>query len=200
MRAAQRLEFARNAERSWTDFMARLKEKYINEAAPSLMKELGYKNVMQVPKLSHVVLNVGMGEAIQNIKLLDAAVKELAFLTGQKPVITRAKKSIAGFKLRKGMPIGCKVTLRGDRMYEFLDKFIGLALPRIRDFKGVSSKAFDGRGNYAFGVKEQIIFPEIDYDKVESFYGMDVIIATTAKNNEEGKALLKHLGMPFRGN
>ncbi len=178
--------------------MARLKEKYTKEVVPALMKELGCKNIMQVPKVSHVVLNVGMGEAIQNIKLLDAAVKELATLSGQKPVITRAKKSIAGFKLRKGMPIGCKVTLRGDRMYEFLDKFISLALPRIRDFKGISGKAFDGRGNYAFGVKEQIIFPEIDYDRVESFYGMDVIIATTARDNEEGKALLKYLGMPFR--
>lgn len=177
--------------------MARLKEKYRKEIVPILMKEFSYKNVTQAPRLSSIVLNVGMGKAIQNIKLLDAAVKELADITGQRPVITRAKKSIAGFKLRKGVSIGCKVTLRGDRMYEFLDKFISLALPRIRDFKGVSAKSFDGRGNYAFGVKEQIIFPEVDYDKVESTYGMDVIIVTTAKTNEEGRALLGHLGMPF---
>src|SRR3989338_8493641 len=142
--------------------MARLKEKYTKEIVPDLVKERLYKNVMQVPRLSHIVLNVGMGEAIQNIKVLDAAVKEVAAIAGQKPVITRAKKSIATFKLRKGMPVGCKVTLRGDKMYEFLDKFISLALPRIRDFKGVSTRAFDGRGNYAFGVKEQIIFPEIN--------------------------------------
>lgn len=178
--------------------MARLKEKYRKEVVPILMKEFSYKNIMQVPKLSSVTLNVGMGEAIQNIKLLDAAVKELAAITGQRPLITRARRSIAGFKLRKGVPIGCKVTLRGERMYEFLDKFISLALPRIRDFKGVSAKSFDGRGNYAFGVKEQIIFPEVDYDKVEGIYGMDVIIVTTAKTNEEGKALLSHLGMPFK--
>lgn len=177
--------------------MVRLKEKYKKEIVSVLMKEFSYKNVMQVPKLKNIVLNVGMGEAIQNIKLLDAAVKELATITGQRPVITRAKRSIAGFKLRKDMPIGCKVTLRSDRMYEFLDKFISIALPRIRDFRGVSAKAFDGRGNYAFGVKEQIIFPEIDHDKIESIYGMDVIIVTSAKTNEEGKALLKHLGMPF---
>lgn len=178
--------------------MDRLKEKYRKDVVPSLTKEFSYKNIMQTPKLSHIVLNVGLGEAIQNIKLLDAAVKELATITGQKPVITRAKKSIAGFKVRQGMPVGCKVTLRGDRMYEFLDKFISLALPRIRDFKGVSEGAFDGRGNYAFGVKEQIIFPEIDYEKTESIYGMDVVIVSTAKSNEECKALLRHLGMPFR--
>ncbi len=178
--------------------MDRLKEKYRKDVVPSLTKEFSYKNIMQTPKLSHIVLNVGLGEAIENIKLLDAAVKELATITGQKPVITRAKKSIAGFKVRQGMPVGCKVTLRGDRMYEFLDKFISLALPRIRDFKGVSEGAFDGRGNYAFGVKEQIIFPEIDYEKTESIYGMDVVIVSTAKSNEECKALLRHLGMPFR--
>jgi len=178
--------------------MKRLKERYQKDIVPILMKEFSYKNVMQVPRLRSIVLNVGMGEAIQNIKLLDNAVKELATITGQKPVITRAKKSIAGFKLRKGMPVGCKVTLRGDRMYEFLDKFISLALPRIRDFRGISARAFDGRGNYAFGIKEQIIFPEIDYDKVESIYGMDMIIVTSAKTNEEGKALLRHLGMPFK--
>jgi large subunit ribosomal protein L5 len=178
--------------------MARLKDKYVKEIVPALIKEFSYRNVMQVPKLKSVVLNVGMGEAIQNIKLLDAAVKEIATIAGQNPVITRAKKSIAGFKLREGMPVGCKVTLRGVRMYEFLDKFISLALPRIRDFKGISAKSFDGRGNYAFGIKEQIIFPEIDYDKVQSIYGMDLIITTSAKTNEEGKALIKYLGMPFR--
>ncbi len=178
--------------------MARLKDKYIKEIVPALKKEFSYRNVMQVPKPKSVVLNVGMGEAIQNMKLLDAAVKEIATIAGQNPVITRAKKSIAGFKLREGMPVGCKVTLRGVRMYEFLDKFISLALPRIRDFKGISAKSFDGRGNYAFGIKEQIIFPEIDYDKVQSIYGMDLIITTSAKTNEEGKALIKYLGMPFR--
>lgn len=179
-------------------YIPRLKERYKKEIAPLLMKEFSYKNVMQVPRLSHIVLNVGMGEAIKNIKLLDAAVKELSNISGQKAVITRAKKSIATFKLRKGMPIGCKVTLRGDRMFEFLDKFINLALPRIRDFKGVSARSFDGKGNYAFGIKEQIIFPEIDYDKVEAIHGMDIIMVTTAKTNEEGKALLRYLGMPFR--
>ncbi len=177
--------------------MARLREKYKNEVVSEMMKEFSYKSIMQVPKITSIVLNVGMGEAIQDIKPLEAAVKELATITGQAPVITRAKKSIAGFKLREGMPIGCKVTLRGTRMYDFLDKFIGLALPRIRDFRGVSAKSFDGRGNYAFGVKEQIIFPEINYDKVVSIHGMDVIIVTSAKTNEEGRALLKHLGMPF---
>ena len=178
--------------------MLRLKETFKKEVVPALMKEFAYKNIMQVPRLKSIVLNIGMGEAIQNIKLLDAAVKEIATITGQQPVITRASKSIAGFKLRKGMPIGCKVTLRRDRMYCFLDKFISVALPRIRDFKGVSAKSFDGRGNYAFGVKEQIIFPEINQDKIESVYGMDIIIVTSAKTNEEGKALLGHLGMPFR--
>ena len=178
--------------------MVRLKEKYRKEATPALMKDFSYKNIMQVPRLKSIVLNVGMGEAIQNIKFLDAAVKELAAIAGQKPVIIRAKKSIAAFKLRKGMPIGCKVTLRGDKMYEFLDKFISLALPRIRDFKGVSSKSFDGRGNYAFGIKEQVIFPEIEYDKVESIYGMDMIIVTSAITDEEGRALIKYLGVPFR--
>ncbi|TNF54168.1 50S ribosomal protein L5 [bacterium] len=177
--------------------MARLKEKYGQEIIPTLMKEFSFKNVMQVPKLEKIVLNVGLGEAIQNIKLLDAAVNELGMITGQKAVITRAKKSIAGFKLRKGMPVGCRVTLRGDMMYEFLDKFICVALPRIRDFRGVSPKAFDGRGNYAFGVKEQIIFPEINQDKIASVYGMDIVITTSAKSNEEGKALLRHFGMPF---
>jgi len=178
--------------------MARLKEKYKNEVVSMLMKEFSYKNVMQVPKLEKIVLNVGMGEAIENIKLLDAAVKELATITGQKSVITRASKSIAGFKLRKDMPVGCKVTLRGNMMFEFLDKFISVALPRIRDFRGISSGSFDGRGNYAFGVKEQLIFPEINHDKVESIYGMDVIFVTSARTNKESMALLGHFGMPFR--
>ncbi len=176
----------------------RLKERYRAVAIPALMKEFSYKNVMQVPKVEKVVLNVGLGEAIQNIKLLDAAQKELSLIAGQKAVTTKAKKSIAGFKLRKGMPIGCKVTLRGDRMYEFLDRLISVALPRIRDFKGVSTRSFDGKGNYTLGVKEQFIFPEIDYDKVEMVHGMDIAICTSAKNDTEAKALLRHLGMPFR--
>lgn len=177
--------------------MARLRDRYRQDIIPALMKEFSYRNIMQVPKLEKIVLNVGMGEAIQNIKLLDSAVNEMASIAGQKPVITRAKKSIASFKLREGMPIGCRVTLRGDRMYDFLDKFICAALPRIRDFKGVSEKAFDGRGNYAFGVRDQTIFPEIDHDKVAGIYGMDIIIVTSAKSNEEGRALLRHLGIPF---
>lgn len=176
----------------------RLKERYKEYVVPALMKEFSYKNVMQVPKPVKVVLNVGLGEAIQNIKLLDAAQKELSMITGQKALQTKAKKSIASFKLRQGMPIGCKVTLRGDRMYEFLDRLISAALPRIRDFKGVSGKAFDGMGNYTLGVKEQIIFPEIDYDKVEMVHGMDVTICTTAQTDAESKALLRYLGMPFR--
>jgi large subunit ribosomal protein L5 len=178
--------------------MIRLKDKYTKEIAPSLMKDFSFKSSMQIPKLKSVVLNVGMGEAIQDIKPLEVAAKELATISGQKAVITRAKKSIAAFKLREGVPIGCKVTLRGDRMYNFLDKFISLALPRIRDFRGISAKSFDGRGNYAFGIKEQIIFPEINYDKVSSIHGMNVVIVTSAKTNEEGKALLKYLGMPFK--
>jgi large subunit ribosomal protein L5 len=178
--------------------MVRLKEKYKKEAVPALMKEFSYKSVMQIPRLTSVVLNVGMGEAIQDIKLLNSAEKELATISGQKAVITRAKKSIAAFKLREGMPVGCKVTLRGDRMYEFLDKFICLALPRRRDFQGISPKSFDGRGNFAVGIREQIIFPEINYDKVASVHGMDIIIVTSAKTNEEGRSLLKYLGMPFK--
>ncbi len=178
--------------------MVNLKDKYIKEVVPGLMKDFSYKSIMQVPKIKSVVLNVGMGEAIQDVKPLEAAAKELSVISGQHAVITKAKKSIAAFKLREGMPIGCKVTLRGNRMFDFLDKFIGLALPRIRDFRGISSKAFDGRGNYAFGIKEQIIFPEINYDKVVSIHGMDIVIVTTAKTDEEGKALLKQLGMPFR--
>ncbi len=180
--------------------MVRLKEKYKKEIVPNLLREFSYKNIMQVPRLKSIVLNIGMGEAVQNLKFLDTAVKELALITGQAPVVTKAKNSIAGFKLRKGMSVGCKVTLRGDRMYEFFDRFVNLTLPKIRDFQGVSPKAFDGRGNYALGIKEQIIFPEIDYDKVENIHGMDVIIVTSAKTNGEGKALLRHLGMPFREN
>lgn len=176
----------------------RLKDKYNNEVVPALMKEFSYKSIMQVPRISSIVLNVGMGEAIQEIKLLDAAVKELAVISGQKAVVTRARKSIATFKLREDMPIGCKVTLRGDRMYEFLDKFISLALPRVRDFKGISSKSFDGKGNYALGIKEQIIFPEINYDKISSMHGMNIVIVTSAKTNDEGRALLSNMGMPFR--
>ncbi len=177
--------------------MIRLKEKYKKEVVQQLMKDFSYGNVMQVPKLTSIVLNVGMGEAMQDIKPLQAAAKELAVISGQQAVITRAKKSIAAFKLRENVPIGCRVTLRGKRMYDFLDRFISLALPRIRDFQGIPSKSFDGRGNYAFGIKEQIIFPEIDYDKVVSMHGMDIVIVTSANTNEEGKALLKYLGMPF---
>ncbi len=176
----------------------RLKERYGAVVIPGLMKEFSYKNVMQVPRIRKIVLNVGLGEAIQNIKLLDSVQKELSVISGQKTVATKAKKSIAGFKLRKGMPIGCKVTLRGDRMYEFLDRLISVALPRIRDFKGVSGRAFDGKGNYTLGIKEQFIFPEIDYDKVEMVHGMDVAVCTSAKTDAEAKALLRHLGMPFR--
>jgi len=175
----------------------RLKERYIKEIAPALMKEFSYRSVMQAPRLEKVVLNVGLGEAIQNIKLLDSIQKELTSISGQKAVITKAKKAIAGFKLRAGMPIGCMVTIRGDRMYEFLDRFISVALPRIRDFRGVPAKSFDGRGNYALGLKEQIIFPEINYDKIELLHGLDVIICTTARTDEEGRALLRLLGMPF---
>ncbi len=176
----------------------RLRKKYREVVVPALTKEFSYKNVMQVPRVEKVVVNVGLGEAIQNIKLLEAAQKELSTITGQKAVTTKAKKSIAGFKLRKGMPIGCKVTLRGERMYEFLDRLISVALPRIRDFKGVSSRAFDGKGNYSLGIKEQFIFPEIDYDKVEMVHGLDVAICTSAKTDAEAKALLRHMGMPFR--
>jgi large subunit ribosomal protein L5 len=176
----------------------RLRETYRNQIVPALMKEFGYKNPMQVPRVERVVLNVGMGEASQNVKLLESAVTELGIITGQRPVVTKAKKAIAGFKLRQGMPIGAKVTLRNDRMYEFLDRLVSLALPRIRDFRGVSPKAFDGRGNYTLGLKEQLIFPEIQYDSVASIHGMDITIVTTASTNDEGKALLRHMGMPFR--
>lgn len=176
----------------------RLKEKYLTEVVPSMMKDFSYKNIMEVPKVQKVVLNVGLGEAIQNIKLLDAAQKELSMISGQKAVVTKAKKSIAAFKLRKGMPIGCKVTLRGNMMYEFMDRLISVALPRIRDFRGISGKSFDGRGNYSLGLKEQFIFPEIDYDKVEMVHGLDISFCTTAKTDKESKALLRYLGMPFR--
>jgi large subunit ribosomal protein L5 len=179
--------------------LPRLKERYMKEVVPTMMKEFSYKNIMQVPKVQKVILNVGLGEAIQNIKLLDAVQKELSFITGQKAVVTKAKKSIASFKLKKGVPIGCKVTLRGSRMYEFLDRLISLAFPRIRDFKGISGRSFDGRGNYSLGLKEQFIFPEIDYDKVEIAHGLDVTICTNAKTDREGKALLSYFGMPFRG-
>lgn len=178
--------------------MARLKEVYTKEIIPQLMKEFGYKNVMQVPKLEKIVINMGLGEAIQNVKILDSAADEIATISGQKAVITKAKKSIASFKLRQGMPIGCMVTLRKDRMYEFIDRLMNISLPRVRDFKGVSAKAFDGRGNYSLGVKEQLIFPEIDYDKVDKVKGLNISIVTTAKTDEEGRALLRILGMPFR--
>jgi large subunit ribosomal protein L5 len=176
----------------------RLKEKYLNQIIPEMMKAFSYKNIMQAPKIQKIVLNVGLGEATQNIKLLDVVQKELAAITGQKPVITKAKKSIATFKLRQGMPIGCKVTLRGNIMYEFLDRLISIALPRIRDFRGVSGKSFDGKGNYALGLKEQFIFPEINYDKVDMVHGLDIIICTSAKTDKESKALLRYFGIPFR--
>ena len=178
--------------------LSRLKERYQKEAVPAMMKEFVYKNRLQVPRLEKVVLNVGMSEAITNIKLLDTAVKELSQITGQKPVVTKARRSIAGFKLREGMPIGCKVTLRGARMYEFLERLLHVALPRIRDFKGVSTKSFDGHGNYTLGIKEQLIFPEIKYDDVIAIHGMDITITTTARTDAEGRALLKHVGIPFR--
>lgn len=179
-------------------FNPRMRETYLQKVVPALMKEFGYKNIMQVPKLERIVLNVGMGEAIQNVKLLESAAGELGAITGQKPLITKAKKAIASFKLRQGMPIGTKVTLRSRRMWEFFDRLVTLSLPRIRDFRGVSPKSFDGRGNYTLGLKEQLIFPEIKYDEVASIHGMDITIVTTARTNDEGRALLKHLGMPFR--
>jgi large subunit ribosomal protein L5 len=178
--------------------MARLQEIYKQEIVPRLMEKFKYQNVMEAPKVDRVVINIGVGEAIQNSKALDGAVNDLSTISGQKPVITRAKKSIAGFKLREGMPIGCKVTLRGERMYEFLDRLINLSLPRVRDFRGVSPQAFDGRGNYSLGIKEKTIFPEIDYDKIDKIRGLEVVIVTTAKTDEEGRELLRGLGMPFR--
>lgn len=178
--------------------MARLKDKYLNEVRPALEAKFGYGNVMQIPRVEKVVLNMGVGKAIGNSKLLDAAAKDLATIAGQKPVITRARAAISNFKLREGMAIGAKVTLRGTRMYEFLDKFLNINLPRVRDFRGVSPKSFDGRGNYTLGVKDQLIFPEIDYEKVDQVQGMDVTIVTTAKTDEEARELLAQLGMPFR--
>ncbi len=178
--------------------MARLYELYKQEIIPSLMNKFDYKNVMQVPRVERVVLNIGVGEAVQNPKALDGAVNDLTVISGQKPVITRAKKSIAGFKLREGIAIGCKVTLRGERMYDFLDKLINFILPRVRDFRGVSPQAFDGRGNYSLGIKEQTIFPEIDYNKIDKIRGLEVVIVTTAKTDEEGRELLRKMGMPFR--
>ena len=177
--------------------MARLKEKYQSEVAPAIMQKFSYKNVMEIPKLEKVVVNIGMGEAVQKPKVLDGAVTDLKAITGQKPVITKAKKSIAAFKLRAGMPIGTKVTLRSDKMYEFVDKLLNVALPRVRDFRGVSPKAFDGRGNYTLGLKEQLIFPEIEYDKVDQVRGMDIVFVTTAKTDEEARELLRLMGMPF---
>ncbi|MEH7108894.1 MULTISPECIES: 50S ribosomal protein L5 [Bacillaceae] len=178
--------------------MNRLKEKYSKEISPALMSKFNYKSVMQVPKVEKIVINMGVGDAVQNAKALDNAVEELTIITGQKPVVTRAKKSIAGFRLREGMPIGAKVTLRGERMYQFLDKLVSVSLPRVRDFRGVSKKAFDGRGNYTLGIKEQLIFPEIDYDKVSKVRGMDIVIVTTANTDEESRELLTQLGMPFQ--
>ena len=178
--------------------MAKLKEIYQEEVVPALMKRFNYRNVMEVPKLEKIVINMGLGEAIQNIKILDSAAQELSQITGQKPVITKAKKSIAQFKLRTGMPIGCMVTLRKERMYEFFNRLVNVALPRVRDFKGLSGKSFDGRGNYALGIREQLIFPEIHYDKIDKVKGMNIVIVTTAKTDEEGKELLRLLGMPFR--
>ncbi len=177
---------------------SRLRARYLEEIAPQLRKEFNYKNPMQVPKLSKVVVNMGLGDAIQDGKVLDSSAGELGILTGQKPVITKARKSIAAFKLREGMSIGARVTLRGDRMYEFLDRLMNIALPRVRDFRGISGKSFDGRGNFALGIREQLIFPEIDYDKVDKIRGLGVSVVTTARTDEEGKALLKSLGMPFR--
>jgi large subunit ribosomal protein L5 len=178
--------------------MAKLKTLYQETVIPALMKRFGYQNRMEVPRLEKIVINMGLGEAIQNIKILDSAVQELSQITGQKPIITKAKKSIAQFKLRTGMPIGCMVTLRKERMYEFFSRLVNVALPRVRDFKGVSGKSFDGRGNYSLGIREQLIFPEIHYDKIDKVKGMNIIIVTTAKTDEEGKELLKLLGMPFR--
>lgn len=178
--------------------MARLKERYDKELVPTLMKEFNYKSRMQVPRLQKVVVNMGLGEAIQNIKVLDSASNELMTITGQKPVPSKAKKFIANFKLRQGMPIGCLVTLRKERMYEFFDRLVNVTLPRVRDFRGVSSKSFDGRGNYTLGIKEQIIFPEIDYDKIDKIKGLNITIVTTAKTDEEGRSLLGLLGMPFK--
>jgi len=176
----------------------RLQEKYQKEVVPALTSKFGYKNVMQLPKVEKVIINMGVGEAVGNPKALDSAVSDLTIISGQKPLLTRAKKSLAAWKLREGMPIGCKVTLRGERMYQFLDKFMNVALPRVRDFRGVSGTAFDGRGNYAVGLKEQLIFPEIEYDKIDKIRGMNIVIVTTAQTDEEARELLKLMGMPFK--
>lgn len=178
--------------------MTRLKETYLNEIMDGMTKKFGYKNVMEVPKLDKIVINMGVGEAKDNSKLLDAAIKDMEIIAGQKAVVTKAKKSVANFKIREGMPIGCKVTLRGDKMYEFADRLINLALPRVRDFRGVNGNAFDGRGNYSLGIKEQVIFPEIEYDKIDKVRGMDIIFVTTAKTDEEARELLTLFGMPFK--
>lgn len=178
--------------------MAKFQDIYQEKVVPALMKRFGYQNRMEVPKLEKIVINMGLGEAIQNIKILDSAVQELSQITGQKPVVTKAKKSIAQFKLRTGMPIGCMVTLRKERMYEFFNRLVNVALPRVRDFKGLSGKSFDGRGNYSLGIREQLIFPEIHYDKIDKVKGMNIVIVTTAKTDEEGKELLRLLGIPFR--
>ena len=177
--------------------MARLKEQYQNEMVDALIKKFGYKNIMEVPKLDKIVINMGVGEAKENAKVLDGAVRDMSIISGQKPVVTKAKKSIANFKLREGMNIGCKVTLRGDRMYEFTDRLVNIALPRVRDFRGVKANSFDGRGNYTMGIKEQLIFPEIEYDKVDKIRGMDIVFVTTAKTDEEARELLRLFGMPF---
>jgi large subunit ribosomal protein L5 len=178
--------------------MTRLHDLYVEEITPKMMEKFKYKNIMQVPKLDKIVLNIGVGEAVQNSKAIDGAVSDLTSISGQKPVITKARKSIAGFKLREGVAIGCKVTLRGQRMYEFLDKLVNIVLPRVRDFRGVSPQAFDGRGNYTLGIKEQTIFPEIEYDKIDKIRGMEVVIVTTADTDEEARELLRYMGMPFR--
>jgi large subunit ribosomal protein L5 len=178
--------------------VARLKDKYKNEVVPGMINKFGYKNVMQVPRLEKVVVNMGLGEAIQNSKIIDAAVDDIMTITGQRPVVTKAKRSIAAFKLREGMSVGAKVTLRGERMYEFVDKLFNIALPRVRDFRGISPKSFDGRGNYSMGIKEQLIFPEIVYDKIDKVRGMDIVFVTTAKTDEEARELLRLMGMPFR--
>jgi large subunit ribosomal protein L5 len=181
-----------------SEYEPRLRKKYKDEIVPQLMKDFSFKNIMQVPKLERIVVNMGLGEAVQNAKLIESAVEELTAITGRKPVITRAKKSIATFKLREGMPIGVMVTLRGEQMYDFFDRLVSIALPRTRDFKGISPKSFDGRGNFTLGIREQIVFPEINYDKIDRIKGMNVTLVTTAETDEQGRALLKSLGMPFR--
>lgn len=178
--------------------MSRLKDKYKSDVIPAMMQKFGYKNIMQAPKLEKVILNMGLGEAIQNSKIIDAAVNDMMIITGQKPVTTKAKKSIAAFKLRAGMTVGAKVTLRGERMFDFVDKLFNIALPRVRDFRGVSPKSFDGRGNFSMGIREQLMFPEIDYDKIDKIRGMDIIFVTTAKTDEEARELLRLMGMPFK--